>query len=197
MKDKMIDAWEEEARRWTEMDEEFEEEEYEYPDRNTEFNYYIISSLEIGMDFEEATDPCEFCGVCDGYCWYNINYDGVSWALAKYCSKHFDKWFDKDMFNYGENFLEILKGWDRKRIKEKFENGSYCLAKYCSEHFDKWYDAEKFDWGNKEAVRALVEYCFDHSEKWARDFVDRVDDFELVQMLQLQKIQRTTKKILI
>ena len=195
MKDKMIDAWEEEARRWAEMDEEWEEE-YEY-DFNTGYNYYVLGNLENGLSYEEATDPCEYCGSCDGFCRLSLDYTGVSWALAKYCAQDFDKWFDKDMFNYNVNFLEIIVkiGWNRKEAKEEFENGSYCLAKYCSEHFDKWWDPERFDWTNNEAVRALVEYCSDHVGKWARDFVDRVSDKELIELLQLQK--RTKQKILI
>jgi len=37
--------------------------------------------------------------------------------MAEYCSKHFDKWFDKEIF-------------PRKDY--------YYLEKYCSKHFDKW-----------------------------------------------------------
>ena len=44
--------------------------------------------------------------------------------LAEYASQYFDKWFDKERFDYENGGLEALQ-------------------KHCGEHFDKWFDYAK------------------------------------------------------
>jgi len=65
--------------------------------------------------------------------------------LAKYCSEHFDKWFDKELFDW---------------------NNSEYLAEYCSAHFDKWFDKELFDWNHSWY---LAKYCSDKKHIWEKE----------------------------
>jgi len=87
--------------------------------------------------------------------------------LAVYCSAHFDKWFDKELFDwdYSRSLAEYCSAhFDKWFDKELFDwNDSEYLAEYCSEHFDKWFDRELFDW---DYSRYLAEYCSDKKHIW-------------------------------
>jgi len=92
---------------------------------------------------------------------FNYNKDS-SFALAAYCPEHFDKWFDKETFDY------------------KF--ASDILAAKCSKDFDKWFDKEKFNY-NKEGSFALAAYCSAHFDKWFDEEKFNFDDTYVVRML--------------
>ncbi len=89
---------------------------------------------------------------------------------AKLCINHsdtFDKWFDKDEFDWEYSFslaeycLEHFdKWWDEDKYDWEF---SFYLARYCSEHFDKWFDKDKFNWIYS---KYLPEFCSEHILKW-------------------------------
>mgnify|MGYP001198641436 CR=1 FL=1 len=74
-----------------------------------------------------------------------FNYVDCSFALANYCSEHFDKWFDKGKYNYKKS-------------------GSFALAYHCSKDFDKWFDKETFDY--KFASDILAANCSKDFDKW-------------------------------
>jgi len=64
-----------------------------------------------------------------------------------YCSKHFDKWWNPEQFDW----------WD----------GSWALAQYCHEHFDKWWSPAKYNW--LRASRALANFCLQSPYRESHD----------------------------
>ena len=123
--------------------------------------------FEYGTWIREVTIPTDARVVKDP--------EGDKWRTDKiilgnryHINNDFDKWFDKEKFNWirysgylAEYFFEDFDKWfDTNKFNWYYSN---YLAEFCSEHFDKWFDPKKFDWRDSYYLSI---YCSAHFDKW-------------------------------
>jgi len=79
------------------------------------------------------------------------NWKEHSWALARFCSKYFDIWWNEDKYDW--------------------KGASQELAQHCSQYFDKWWNPFKF---NVKHAKCLEMYCGEYKHIWQEDLKLRV-----------------------
>ena len=89
----------------------------------------------------------------------------------KYLPENFQKWFDKNTYDYQKEgsvkLCEYLPNYFHVWFdKDKFDyrSASKHLCMYCSEYFYLWFDPDKFDW--KKGSWTLWEYCAKYFYEW-------------------------------
>ncbi len=117
-----------------------------FEDRKT-FDYYFDNLFDI-KTFPKSGYKILMLGYKDYFeKWFDkeyFNYDEYSWILAKHYEDRFYDWYDVDKYNHKQD--------------------DWALAHYCPRKFNLWFDKKTFNYFNHSWV--LPQYCANHYKTW-------------------------------